>query len=132
MGERKSPRPTVDLIIRRGSGIVLIRRRYPPPGWALPGGFVEIGESLEEAAVREGREETGLKISLERQFHTYSDPSRDPRRHTITTVFLAEGAGDLQAADDAAEAGVFTPDTLPTPLAFDHAAILDDYFKGRY
>lgn len=132
MEERKSPRPTVDLIIRREGGIVLIRRRYPPPGWALPGGFVEIGESLEEAAVREGREETGLEITLERQFHTYSDPSRDPRRHTITTVFLAEGTGELKAADDAAEAGVFPPDTLPTPLAFDHEEILSDYFSKKY
>jgi 8-oxo-dGTP diphosphatase len=132
MGERKSPRPTVDIIIRRGSGVVLIRRRYPPTGWALPGGFVEIGESLEEAAVREGREETSLEIILERQFHTYSDPSRDPRRHTITTVFLAEGTGELKAADDAADAGIFTPDDLPSPLAFDHAEILQDYFSKKY
>ena len=132
MGERKSPRPTVDIIIRRGSGVVLIRRRYPPTGWALPGGFVEIGESLEEAAVREGREETSLEIILERQFHTYSDPSRDLRRHTITTVFLAEGTGELKAADDAADAGIFTPDDLPSPLAFDHAEILQDYFSKKY
>lgn len=132
MEERRNPRPTVDLIIRREGGIVLIRRRYPPPGWALPGGFVDIGESLEEAAVREGREETSLEITLERQFHTYSDPSRDPRRHTITTVFIAEGRGELKAADDAAEAGVFPPDTLPTPLAFDHEEILRDYFSKKY
>jgi len=132
MEARRNPRPTVDLIIRREGGIVLIRRRYPPPGWALPGGFVEIGESLEEAAVREGREETGLEISLERQFHTYSDPSRDPRRHTITTVFLARGTGKLEAADDAAEAGIFPPHALPTPLAFDHAEILRDYFSKKY
>lgn len=132
MEERRNPRPTVDLIIRREGGIVLIRRRYPPPGWALPGGFVDIGESLEEAAVREGREETSLEITLERQFHTYSDPSRDPRRHTITTVFIAEGRGELKAADDAAEAGVFPPDALPTPLAFDHEEILRDYFSKKY
>ena len=131
-GQPKHPRPTVDLIIRRRGGVVLIRRKYPPPGWALPGGFVEIGESLEEAAVREGKEETGLKITLERQFHSYSDPARDPRRHTITTVFLADGKGKLQAADDAAAAGIFTRDDLPDPLAFDHARILDDYFEGKY
>lgn len=129
---RKHPLPTVDLIIRHGGGIVLIRRKFPPPGWALPGGFVEVGESLEEAAAREGEEETGLAIGLIRQFHSYSDPLRDSRGHTITTVFLAEGEGELRAADDAAEAGVFTPGTLPSPLAFDHGQILDDYFKGRY
>ena len=126
------PLPTVDLIIRKGDRVVLIRRRYPPHGWALPGGFVDIGESLEEAALREGREETSLDIRLVRQFHSYSDPARDPRRHTVTTVFVAEGEGELRAADDAAEAGVFGRESLPEPLAFDHAQILEDYFNGRY
>ncbi len=130
--EEKNPVPTVDLIIRFGGGVVLIRRKYPPPGWALPGGFVEVGESLEEAALREGWEETGLSITLLRQFHSYSDPSRDERKHTITTVFIAEGKGTLAAADDAAEAGIFTPDNLPSPLAFDHEKILRDYFNERY
>jgi ADP-ribose pyrophosphatase YjhB (NUDIX family) len=122
----------VDLIIRKGDRVVLIRRRYPPHGWALPGGFVDVGESLEEAAIREGREETSLDIRLVRQFHCYSDPRRDPRRHTVTTVFIAEGEGELRAADDAAEAGVFSRESLPEPLAFDHAQILEDYFDERY
>jgi len=126
------PVPTVDLIIRHGGGIVLIKRKYPPHGWALPGGFVEVGESLEEAAVREGREETSLDITLLRQYHSYSDPKRDSRHHTITTVFIADGGGSLEAADDAAEAGVFTDGNLPEPMAFDHRDILIDYFKGKY
>ena len=130
--KREHPLPTVDLIIREGDRVVLIRRRYPPHGWALPGGFVDVGESLEEAAIREGREETSLDIRLVRQFHCYSDPRRDPRRHTVTTVFIAEGEGELRAADDAAEAGVFSRESLPEPLAFDHAQILDDYFNERY
>ncbi len=129
---REHPLPTVDLIIRKGDRVVLIRRRYPPHGWALPGGFVDVGESLEEAAIREGREETSLDIRLVRQFHCYSDPRRDPRRHTVTTVFIAEGEGELRAADDAAEAGVFSRESLPEPLAFDHAQILEDYFNERY
>ena len=132
MAESNHPVPTVDLIIRFGGGVVLIRRKYPPPGWALPGGFVAVGARLEEAAVREGGEETGLSITLLRQFHSYSDPARDERKHTITTVFLADGSGTLAAADDAAEAGIFTPENLPDPLAFDHGKILEDYFTGRY
>jgi len=126
------PVPTVDLIIRRGGGVILIKRRYPPHGWALPGGFVELGESLEEAAIREGGEETSLEIKLLRQFHSYSDPSRDRRRHTITTVFIAKGEGELKAADDAAAAEVFTSDSLPSPIAFDHSQILEDYFSNKY
>ena len=128
----KHPVPTVDLVIRHGGGVVLIKRKYPPHGWALPGGFVEVGESLEEAAVREGKEETGLDITLLRQFHSYSEPSRDSRCHTITTVFVAEGSGALEAADDAADAGVFTEDSLPDQMAFDHAGILNDYFIDKY
>ena len=130
--EGEHPVPTVDLIIRHREGVVLIKRKYPPRGWALPGGFVEVGESLEEAALREGTEETGLDITLVRQFHSYSDPKRDRRRHTITTVFVAEGRGTLAAADDAAEAGGFAEDALPSPIAFDHTDILSDYFTGKY
>ncbi|MBU0674403.1 MAG: NUDIX hydrolase [Proteobacteria bacterium] len=126
----RNPIPTVDVIIKMTSGIVLIRRKNPPEGWALPGGFVDYGESLETAAQREALEETGLTITLEEQFHTYSDPDRDPRMHTITTVFTATAEGTPTGGDDAAEAAVFTQDNLP-PLAFDHGAILNDYFKSR-
>ena len=101
----------------------------PFPGrWALPGGFVEYGESLEDAAVRECREETGLRLSGLRQFHTYSRPDRDPRIHTISTVFAARGRGIPRAADDALDLGIFPRSGLPGPLAFDHAAILADWF----
>ena len=125
------PVPTVDLIIRAGGGVVLVRRKHPPLGWALPGGFVDAGETLEAAAAREALEETGLVVRLGRQFHTYSDPARDPRQHTISTVFLAEADGSPRGGDDAAEARVFAPGKLP-PLVFDHAQILADYLAERY
>lgn len=129
----RNPIPTVDIIIQcPGSGIVLIKRKNEPHGWALPGGFVDYGESLEEAAVREAREETGLKVVLIRQFHTYSDPARDHRQHTISTVFIARSEGIPRAADDALDLGIFFENTLPTPLVFDHPQILRDYFERRY
>lgn len=128
----RNPIPTVDLIIECSRGIVLIKRKNPPGGWALPGGFVEYGESLETAAVREAKEETGLDVELLRQFHTYSDPGRDPRHHTITTVFIARAKGKAIAGDDAKGIGIFTKDTLPEQIAFDHRDILQDYFIGRY
>jgi ADP-ribose pyrophosphatase YjhB (NUDIX family) len=127
-----NPLPTVDLIIEVDEGIILIKRRNPPEGWALPGGFVDYGESLESAAVREAREETGLDPELVRQFHVYSDPNRDPRHHTITTVFIAKARGKAAAGDDAKEIGVFQRGNLPAVLAFDHRNILNDYFTGRY
>lgn len=126
----RNPVPTVDIIIEAADGIVLIERRNPPPGWALPGGFVDYGESLEEAAVREAREETGLNVTLVRQFHTYSAPDRDPRQHTISTVFIAMASGTLKAGDDARQARVFRPNQLP-PLAFDHEHIIQDYLVCR-
>ena len=129
--EHRNPLPTVDIIIEYSGGVVLIKRKNPPPGWAIPGGFVDYGESLEEAAVREAQEETGLTVRLKRQMHTYSDPGRDPRFHTITTVYVAEGSGGLKAADDASEAGVYTQDGLPADMAFDHREILEDYFHNR-
>lgn len=128
----KNPLPTTDIIIEHKGGIVLIKRKYTPKGWALPGGFVEYGESLESAAVREAKEETGLNVRLARQFHTYSNPKRDARRHTISTVYVAKGKGALKAGDDAKEAEVFTKNKLPFPLMFDHKKILNDYFTGRY
>jgi ADP-ribose pyrophosphatase YjhB (NUDIX family) len=127
------PRSTVDVIIElEDQGIVLIRRKNPPYGWAIPGGFVDYGETLEQAAVREAREETSLEVRLTRQFHAYSDPARDPRGHTVSVVFIASARGQPQAADDAQEIGVFRAETLPEPLAFDHAQILQDYFSGTY
>jgi len=128
----RNPLPAVDIIIEyRDQGLVLIRRDRAPYGWALPGGFVEYGESLEAAAVREAREETGLEVELLGQFHAYSDPDRDPRGHTITMVFVARAAGAIRAGDDARQAAVFLPENLPEPLAFDHGRILADYLKVR-
>jgi ADP-ribose pyrophosphatase YjhB (NUDIX family) len=127
----RQPSPTVDIIIEMaGGGIILIKRKNPPFGWALPGGFVDYGESLEDAAIREAREETSLDITLTSQFHTYSDPQRDPRKHTISTVYLAKADGTPVAADDAQEVGIFTRETLPHPLAFDHGTIVTSYFNN--
>jgi ADP-ribose pyrophosphatase YjhB (NUDIX family) len=134
-----NPVPTVDIIIevmdgRKRRGIVLIERKNPPPGWALPGGFVDYGETLEAAAVREAREETSLNVELLGQFHTYSDPARDPRLHTVSTVFIARAMGAPKADDDARAAVVVDPRDRSLPLAFDHQRILDDYLefkKGR-
>jgi ADP-ribose pyrophosphatase YjhB (NUDIX family) len=135
----RNPVPTVDIIIelwngRKRRGVVLIERKNPPPGWALPGGFVDYGETLEAAAVREAREETSLDVELLGQFRAYSDPGRDPRLHTISTVFLARATGKPKASDDARAAVVADPRDRRRPLAFDHRRILDDYLdskKGR-
>lgn len=123
----RNPFPTVDIIIRIGDRIVLIERRNPPAGWALPGGFVDYGESLEAAASREGREETGLELEDLQQFRAYSAPDRDPRQHNISMVFTAQGSGQLKAGDDAARAELFALTELPRPLCFDHDRILADY-----
>ena len=128
----QNPIPTVDIIIEIEDGIILIKRRNPPYGWAIPGGFVDIGETVEEAAIREAKEETSIDVSLKRQFHTYSDPRRDPRHHSISTVFIAEATGTPRAADDATEVGIFTFENLPEPIAFDHKQILKDYFHKRF
>ncbi|MEJ2689240.1 MAG: NUDIX hydrolase [Deltaproteobacteria bacterium] len=122
-----NPLVTVDVIIETEGGIVLIERKNPPHGWALPGGFVDYGESLESAAAREAMEETGLQLSDLKQFHTYSAPDRDPRHHTVSTVFTARATGSPIAGDDAGRAAVFVEKSLP-PLVFDHGTILHDYF----
>ena len=131
MSEHKNPVPTVDIIIEVEGGIVLIERRNPPYGWAIPGGFVDYGETVEAAALREAKEETGLDVVLTHLLGVYSDPSRDPRSHTISTVFVGTAKGQPVADDDAADAGVFTAETLPVKIAFDHREILDDYFREK-
>lgn len=123
----RNPFPTVDIIIRVDNRIVLIERKNAPQGWALPGGFVDYGESLEQAAAREAVEETGLELLELRQFRAYSDPGRDPRQHNISFVFTAEGRGTPCGGDDAARALLFPLDALPSPLCFDHGQILSDY-----
>ena len=130
------PALTVDALVERRlpdgrPAILLIERRFPPHGWALPGGFVEAGESCEVAVLRELQEETGLRGAIAYQLHTYSDPQRDPRRATASVVYVVTAQGDPQAGDDAALARFWPLDGLP-PLCFDHAVILDDHRSGRY
>ena len=136
MRKSRNPVPTVDIIIEvlnkdGRQGILLIKRKNPPYGWALPGGFVDYGETLEEAAIWEAKEETSLDIQIKCQMHTYSDPDRDPRQHTISTVFIAQAEGKPIARDDAQEIGVFSREELNFPLAFDHKKILEDYFNRK-
>ncbi len=124
-----NPIPTVDIIIEVNEGIILIERRNEPFGWALPGGFVDYGETLEAAARREALEETGMEISDLCLLGCYSDPSRDPRQHTITTVFVATGNGNPKAGDDARQLAIYPTTSLPEKLCFDHGMILNDYKK---
>ncbi len=133
MAEKYSnPLLTVDIIVELADGmIVLIERKNPPHGWALPGGFVDYGESIEHAAIREAEEEISLNVTLTEQFYTYSDPRRDPRHHTVSTVFIATTVGVPRAADDAKTVRTFRESNLPAPLAFDHAQILRDYFTFK-
>lgn len=130
-----TPRIAADIIIelvdRPDRPIVLIERRNEPPGWAIPGGFVDVGECIEAAAIREAEEETALQVLLKTLLGVYSDPQRDPRGHTVSAVYVAEAAGEPRAQDDAREVAVFSPDRLPHPLAFDHARILADYVLYR-
>ncbi|MBI4777029.1 MAG: NUDIX hydrolase [Deltaproteobacteria bacterium] len=128
----RNPLPAVDVIIElEDEFIVLIDRKNPPLGWALPGGFVEHGETVENAALREAKEETGLDVNLLDLVGVYSDPARDPRRHTLSVVFAAKAQGRPRAGDDAADSGLFKEHNLPHNLAFDHRRILQDYYRIR-
>lgn len=132
--QNKYPFPAVDAVIKyfengKFKGIILVERRFPPLGWAFPGGFVEQGESLEKAVVREAKEETGLKIEIEKQFHTYSEPKRDPRIHTISTVFICRASGKIKSGSDAKNVKLFSLEKIPT-LCFDHEKILNDLKKA--
>jgi len=132
----KNPLLTVDIIIELHQpngkqAIVLIERKNYPFGWAIPGGFVDYGESCEQAAVREAREETSLEVRALELLGVYSEPDRDPRHHTISVVYIAQAKGRPQARDDAKNLGLFTAENLPAPLAFDHARILKDYFQRK-
>ena len=130
----KNPKPTVDVLIEldgRAGELVFIERANEPQGFAIPGGFVDEGEWVADAAVREAKEETGLDVELVELFHVYSDPSRDPRQHTVSTVFIGRARGLPVGGDDAARAVVCRPADLPAPLVFDHAQIIADYEEYR-
>ncbi|CAG34802.1 NUDIX domain-containing protein [Desulfotalea psychrophila] len=124
----RNPIPTVDIIIEIEEKVVLIERKNTPHGWAIPGGFVDYGESFETAALREAEEETGIKLKEIEQFRTYSAPDRDPRQHTASTVFFARGDGQQpRGGDDALRAELFSWDDLPAGIVFDHKKILAEF-----
>jgi len=131
----RNPAPTVDIIIelidRPSRPIVLIERSNTPYGWAIPGGFVDYGESIETAAIREAKEEVSLEVELIEQFHVYSDPNRDARQHTLAIAFIATATGTPQAADDAKNLGIFHQWEIPTNLCFDHDRIMREYWRYR-
>lgn len=126
-GPYRNPYPTTDVIVEVEGGIVLIERAGEPKGWALPGGFIDYGESAEDGARREVLEETGLTVTLKALLGVYSAPERDPRQHNLSVVYVGCADGTPTAGDDAAQAQVFALDALPTPLCFDHAQIVEDY-----
>lgn len=136
MTNYRNPAPTVDIIIelcdRPHRPIILIERKNEPLGWAIPGGFVDYGETVENTAIREAQEEVSLHVRLKELLYVYSNPLRDSRKHTLSIVFIAEGKGQPQAADDAKAVGIFQPWEIPNNLCFDHGKILEDYFNYRY
>ncbi|HEX3698750.1 MAG TPA: NUDIX hydrolase [Polyangia bacterium] len=128
----KAPKPTVDIIIENGGGIVLVKRKFPPLGWALPGGFVDAGEWVAQAARREALEETGLAVELLDLLGVYSNPARDPRGiYTVSVVYIARADGVPQGGDDAAVAQIFPLDALPPDIVFDHPQMIADYVRFR-
>lgn len=134
MPRPETPLLAADIIIElcdQPGTVVLVKRKFRPFGWAIPGGFVEIGETVEHAALREMKEEVGLDVTITGLLGVYSDPKRDPRGHTVTVIYTGIAVGRPVADDDAAEVGVFSEDGLPQPLAFDHQQVLSDYFSSR-
>lgn len=132
----RNPVPTVDIIIelvdRPHRPLIFIERKNPPFGWAIPGGFLDYGETVEQCAIREAQEEVSLQVQLVQQFHVYSDPQRDSRQHTISVVFLATATGEPIARDDAKTVGIFNVWELPKQLCFDHDRIIRDYLQYRF
>lgn len=131
----RNPTPTVDCLIEldgKPGTLVFIERLNAPKGFALPGGFVDEGEFMADAAMREAKEETELDIEIIELFHVYSDPARDPRKHTVSTVFIARASGTPKGGDDAARCLVYAPDALPAALVFDHALIVSDYLEYKW
>ncbi len=131
MSQYKNPYPTVDVIIEMDDKIIMIKRKNPPVGLAFPGGFVDAGELLEMAAIREAKEETGLEINLIDLLYVYSHPARDPRHHTLSVTFIASAKGNPSAGDDANECLVVDPRNLPEDPVFDHVRILEDYLHYK-
>jgi 8-oxo-dGTP diphosphatase len=133
-GEFKNPTPTCDILIEldgKPGTLVFIERKNDPKGFAIPGGFVDEGEWIADAAVREAKEETELDVELIELFHVYSDPKRDKRKHTVSTVFIARASGTPKGGDDASRTLVCKPDELPGPLVFDHGLIVSDYLTYK-